>query len=86
MLRFGAYIPYNATDGNNDAKDQIANDNGPRFAGFNKNDGRIYFNQGTFGTDKEVAASQASDDDEPVLRLPDDDDDVIPAKKSDVGK
>ena len=57
MLRYGSYIPYNATDGVNDVKDQLANDNGPRFVGFNKNDGRIYYNQGTFGSDKDVAST-----------------------------
>jgi len=48
MLRFGDYIPYNDTDGKNDVKDAFANQEGPRFAGFNKGDGRIYLNHLTF--------------------------------------
>jgi Ca2+-binding RTX toxin-like protein len=48
VLRFGDYIPYNESDGNNDANDHQANLDGPRFSGFNKGDGRIYFNDGTF--------------------------------------
>jgi len=48
VLRFGDYIPYNETDGHNDANDHKANTDGPGFAGFNTGDGRIFFNDGTF--------------------------------------
>jgi hypothetical protein len=55
MFRYGNYIPYNATDGNNDANDMRANDMGPGFTGFNRNNGQIWFGDGAFTSDFEVA-------------------------------
>jgi hypothetical protein len=55
VLRFGDYIPYNETDGTNDANDHKANTDGPGFAGFNTGDGRIFFNDGTFAGPTAVA-------------------------------
>ena len=55
MLRYGAYMPYNATDGNNDTHDQQANTLGPGFTGFNRGNGNIWFGDGAFTSAFEVA-------------------------------
>jgi Ca2+-binding RTX toxin-like protein len=55
FLRYGAYIPYDATDGQNDATDMRANAAGPSYVGFNTGDGRVYMNDGTFTSDLAVA-------------------------------
>jgi hypothetical protein len=58
MLRFGGYIAYNEVDGNNDANDLKANELGVSFAGFNTNDGRVFFNGLTFdGSTYDVAST-----------------------------